>query len=84
MEAVIDAIDAELRAVQAERRALAGDYEVHQQRLGARQEALEQARELLLEHAPAATSPRARRRGVTERPKGPGADAVANLYPPGR
>jgi hypothetical protein len=84
MEAVIDAIDAELRALQAERQALAGDYEVQQQRLGARQEALEQARELLLEHATADPSPRARRRGATERPKGPDADAVANLYPQGR
>jgi septal ring factor EnvC (AmiA/AmiB activator) len=81
MDAVIETIDVELRAVHAERHALKADFEQCEQRLEARRQALERAREVLLEQL----SPKARRArdAARTRPvKGSDAEAIANLYPP--
>jgi multidrug resistance efflux pump len=81
MEAVIEAIERELRALDAERHALRADYEREEQRLDTRRQALERARELL-EHA-LTDSPLATHAASNARqPDGPDAEAVAHLYPP--
>jgi multidrug resistance efflux pump len=81
MEAVIEAIDRELRGLQAKRQALRANYEREEQGLDAREQALERARDLV-EQALADAPPRGQPASRAKQPDGPDAETVAHLYPP--
>ena len=81
MEAVMEAIEVELRAVAAQRQALKAKYDEEERRLAERQEALERARDILREHAGAPPPPPPRRFGRAVRHGESDAEAVENLYP---